>query len=148
MPFPNQPTQFQPGRSGNPKGRPPSKSITDRLREALEKSDDEGRIVADRIVAKWLERVLAGDVGALKELLNRLEGRAPHRAGGPDDAPLTVVVEYVDDWRTVPSIGDGTGVLGSLGFDADRPSSRPGAGSSVIGLDDQPAGLPDAPAGG
>jgi hypothetical protein len=88
MSFPacGQATQFRPGKSGNPSGRPKRQRLTDLLLDALDEVDEEGRSVASRIVAKWLDLILVdGDVAALKELLVRVEGRAPIKVELPLD---------------------------------------------------------------
>jgi hypothetical protein len=85
MPFPNDDTMFKPGQSGNPKGKP--KGIPHsrtRLRRLLELSQDlknpvtgevEGFTVMEQIDMKLIQKARNGDLGAMKELLDRLEGK-------------------------------------------------------------------------
>ena len=73
-------TQFKPGQSGNPSGRPASKLITDRLRARL---SDPAKL--DQVVDQWLDMIAEGDSGALRELLARTEGKVAdnvHHEGG------------------------------------------------------------------
>lgn len=59
-------SKFQPGRSGNPKGRPKgSKNRNKRLMDALEKD-------LPQLVAATKKKALTGDVAALRLLLERL----------------------------------------------------------------------------
>jgi hypothetical protein len=118
-PDPSPRTRWQPGQSGNPKGRPRTKPLTDRLREAIEAVDDEGRSVADRIVEKWIERASGGDVMALKEMLNRLEGKAPLRVEATlehdSDFDLPAILEalgLVPDPRRFPGVNSIGELLG------------------------------------
>ena len=80
MPFPNPDTQFKPGSSGNPKGRPRRRAITDLLLERLDEA------TAGGIVDSWLASIKAGDVAALRELLNRIEGKVPDRLQVAEDS--------------------------------------------------------------
>jgi hypothetical protein len=75
--MPRSDTQFQPGTSGNPGGRPRAKPITDRLRVKIEEIGEDECSFADAIVDQWLSMIADGDSGALKELVARLEGRTP-----------------------------------------------------------------------
>jgi Family of unknown function (DUF5681) len=74
-------TRFQPGQSGNPRGRPKSRRLSDMLVDALEEDGPDGRSNAQAVVDRWLDLVLHGEpsaaIAALRELLTRLEGRAP-----------------------------------------------------------------------
>jgi Family of unknown function (DUF5681) len=97
VPFPNRDTQFQPGQSGNPSGRPRTKPITDRLREALEEIGDDGRPLAEAVMRQWLSMVADGDVSALRELLDRVEGTVVQGLKHEHDGGLTIRVEYADD---------------------------------------------------
>lgn len=98
MPFPNSATQFQPGQSGNPSGRPRTKPITDRLREALEVVGEDGRSMADAVVAHWLTMVADGEVPALREMLDRVEGPITQALKHEHDGGLTIRVEYASDF--------------------------------------------------
>jgi hypothetical protein len=70
MPTPNPKYHWKPGQSGNPSGRPKTKPITDRVRAIL---DDP--VEVEKIAKQWLTSVREGNVVALKELLDRIEGR-------------------------------------------------------------------------
>lgn len=65
---------FQPGQSGNPKGRPKKgRSMTEALEAAVTPR-------ARRKIAKLvLEKALAGDPWAIAFLFDRIDGRAPLR---------------------------------------------------------------------
>ena len=70
--------EFKPGESGNPGGRPAGKSITAELRKMI----DEGNTAED--IAKVLIDLAKsigtrGQVPAIKELLERTEGKVPDK---------------------------------------------------------------------
>ena len=69
---------FQPGESGNPNGRPKGRSITAELRKLIDKGD-----TAEEL-ADILYRMSKKDLGALKELLDRTDGKVTdtHRIEG------------------------------------------------------------------
>lgn len=58
-------TKFAPGKSGNPKGRPPKANTVQVLRDKLAKD-------ADNIIASVVQAALAGDVQAAKLVLERV----------------------------------------------------------------------------
>lgn len=91
MPFPNPDTQFKPGNRANPGGRPRGRSLTARLRDLLEKGEINGKPirggkqVADLVVETIAKHALAGDLGFMKLLVERADGRlsdVPDEAAG------------------------------------------------------------------
>jgi hypothetical protein len=83
---------FQPGQSGNPGGRSKNKEWAAALRIAVNEAHEEGktklRALADKIVSEGL----AGNVQALKEIGDRIDGKVPQAliGGDDDDNPITL----------------------------------------------------------
>lgn len=98
---------FEPGRSGNPKGRP--KGLVSQLLQeygqaaelqvTIEKVDQAGKhtryssdlstgpqTVNQTIAVRLLQMALAGEIKAIREVLNRTEGRIPLPVSIPRDA--------------------------------------------------------------
>lgn len=77
-------------------GRPPKERsfanmLNIAIKEAIEGSDKTKlRLVADALV----DKAMAGDVQAIKEIADRLDGKVPQGVigGDEDDAPLSIVV--------------------------------------------------------
>ncbi len=86
MPNPEniEPHKFQEGQSGNPKGRPKgARSMTTILREMLEteiETDVDGEKVKmqfqDAIIRKLLQKASKGEIKAITEIFDRIEGKA------------------------------------------------------------------------
>lgn len=84
MPFPNEDTQFKPGQSGNPNGRPNgARSLSTTLREMLEEEIEvtvggkkEKKRFADVMIRKLLQKANEGDLRAIQEIFDRVEGKA------------------------------------------------------------------------
>jgi hypothetical protein len=73
------PYRFQKGKSGNPKGRPKSITISEAYRQSLSKlvpNDPEGRTFTQKIADLMVQRASTGDVQAAKEITDRIEGKA------------------------------------------------------------------------
>jgi hypothetical protein len=86
------PTQFKPGRSGNPGGRPKRKLITECFQRILEKpvpGDDKGRTYADQIAFAIVSEAINGNVRAAIEIADRVEGRAKQALEIVDDVDVT-----------------------------------------------------------
>lgn len=83
MSFPNPATQFPPGRSGNPGGRPKGRSLTAILREALDADTlgempiVGGKTVADVLVQAMLGHAISGDAALIREAFTRIDGKVP-----------------------------------------------------------------------
>lgn len=88
MPFPNPATQFRPGQSGNPSGRP-KKPLTDRTREKLDDPE-----VLDEIVDALIVAAATGDVAAQRLLWERIEGKLTDHV--EHEGELKIVLEYVN----------------------------------------------------
>jgi cell division GTPase FtsZ len=69
-----QPYQWKPGQTGNPKGRPRRKRITDALSEFLDAVDANGVSAAQKIAIAMIMQAMKGDIQHAKEILNRTEG--------------------------------------------------------------------------
>ena len=84
MPFPNDDTKFEKGKSGNPKGRPKgARSLSTILREMLEEPIEivvdgkkERREFREVIIRKLLKKANDGDMRAIQEIFDRVEGKA------------------------------------------------------------------------
>src|SRR5262249_33936248 len=100
VPFPNRETQFRPGQSGNPGGRPRGESLAAQLRRFLDgetetrtqgqgegQAEAKGRGVRrrrrDLLLEKLFERALQGDARLIKLIFERTDGRI---AGNIDEA--------------------------------------------------------------
>lgn len=74
------------GRSGTNKGK--DKPYRDALRRAIARAEQsESPHALDRIAEKHLAKCIEGDVGAMKELADRLDGKVPQGIGGDDELP-------------------------------------------------------------
>lgn len=78
MPFPNPQTQFPPGQSGNPLGRPKKGIITDEAILFLEEEHPRrpGKTRKRVLAEQWVKRA-AKQQPALDSLLVRVEGKVP-----------------------------------------------------------------------
>ena len=68
-------TVSETGVSGNPGGRPRDDAISDALRIQLAASFDSERSIAEEIAKKLISMALDGDLGAIREVLDRTEGK-------------------------------------------------------------------------
>lgn len=73
------PYRWKKGQSGNPSGRPKSKTLADAYRNKLEEpvpNDPEGRTWAELIAEAQVRDAVRGNVQAAREIADRTEGRA------------------------------------------------------------------------
>ena len=77
---------FPRGRSGNPGGRPKGQSITAALRAELDRpcADDPSVTQGERVAERLLGMAMAGDLAAIREVIDRTEGKAVARTGQGD----------------------------------------------------------------
>ncbi len=70
---------FKPGESGNPAGKPKGLALSEYCRRAVREvdpTDQAGRTFGEVIAERLVTQAARGDLGAVKELFDRLEGRA------------------------------------------------------------------------
>jgi hypothetical protein len=68
--------QFQPGQSGNPKGRPTERPLTASLREAL--NADDGKLI-ETLAQVSIDKALSGDFRYFREIMDRVDGKVTDR---------------------------------------------------------------------
>ncbi|MEX2218511.1 MAG: DUF5681 domain-containing protein [Phycisphaerales bacterium] len=83
------------GVSGNPGGRPRGRSVSGVLRDLLEREHN-GRELGELLAELMLKQALKGNLGFVREILDRAEGRVSDREhGGPEGgAVIYNIVEY------------------------------------------------------
>jgi hypothetical protein len=92
-------------------GRPPSeKTFANMLRIAIKEAHEDGRdklrAVADALVTK----AIAGDVGAIKEIGDRLDGKVPQGIiGGEEGDPAINMVHRIERVVVRPNAPDPNG---------------------------------------
>lgn len=85
-------TQFKPGQSGNPGGRPKQTPIADALRVALSDPSE-----LEKFISAVLKKAKKGDVKAFQAVSDRIEGK-PAQAlnlGGADGGPIVFRLERI-----------------------------------------------------
>lgn len=91
---------FEPGKSGNPGGRPKdyiSEIIRRKLLEKNVAGKPKAEIVADALIELTSDPKMRGFVPAIKELLDRMEGRVPDTHKIESDVPINIVYKQVGD---------------------------------------------------
>lgn len=84
------------------RGRPPGsldKPWKDAIRVAVNRADGDGKKLA-KLAAKLVEEALGGNITAMQEIGNRLDGKPVQPVAGDDDAPP---VRMVIEWASEPS---------------------------------------------
>jgi hypothetical protein len=139
-------SQFSPGRSGNPRGRPPKSP--DKLAEAIGKVLDaqvqykeKGRTKTatrhELRLRQLIQRAVAGDVGAAEALI-RERTRAARQSGGPQ---RVVVTDWLPD-HPGQTVGDKMALMVTGGH---RQARDGGKAEKESGERDAPGEAPEGP---
>ena len=98
--------RFQPGRSGNPSGRPKGQSLTARLRRIIDREAKDGKDYGDLVMEVLVKAALKGDMKAMGYILDRVDGKLAQpikqEISGPDGGP----VEIRDDVPDLSKLSD------------------------------------------
>lgn len=79
-------------------GRPPKeKSFANMLNIAIKEAHDEGRDKLRAVADKLVELAVSGDIQAIKEVADRLDGKVPQGiiGGDEDDPPVVTEVRRI-----------------------------------------------------
>jgi len=104
------PYRWKKGQSGNPSGRPKSKTLSDAYRHKLEEpvpNDPEGRTWAELIAVAQVRDAVRGNVQAAREIADRTEGR-PRQAIEFEDKTLSQAFERMTSEELEAYARDGT----------------------------------------
>lgn len=84
--------KFEPGQSGNRKGRPKNEqAITPLLRKLLAEKRA-GKTRAEHVVDAWIRAAEQGDINAIRSLAERVDGKPVQPISGAEDAPPLEIV--------------------------------------------------------
>ena len=90
---------FKKGQSGNPGGRPKEKPFADALRMEIAAAGEDHRALR-RVARKLIENAEAGDIRAIRELADRLDGKPIQAVDANVDVstdPLAELIKYVNE---------------------------------------------------
>ena len=86
---------FQPGQSGNPNGRPKTKPFKEALRKVIDAAGDDDTALM-RAASALLAKAQEGDVQAIKELADRLDGKVSQPIAGDEENPIRVAISRIE----------------------------------------------------
>lgn len=88
---------WQPGRTGNPNGAPKRVKIwKDAINRAIKRREDADPLALEKLADKLLAAVDAGDVAAIKEFGDRVDGKVAQAIIGDDDEPPIQTVTRIE----------------------------------------------------
>jgi hypothetical protein len=90
---------WQPSESGNPAGRPKRvKPWRDAIERAIKRREEADPQALERLAARLLRKVDEGDIAAIKEFGDRIDGKVPQAIGGDPDNPVKAELEV--SWKS------------------------------------------------
>lgn len=102
---------FQSGQSGNPGGRPKrAKLFTQSLLVALKKTDADNVEAVQRIADKLVALAESGDVQAIKEIADRVDGKPPQAIVGDNESDPVSLIHRIERVIVHPSNPDSPGL--------------------------------------
>ncbi len=83
------------GQSGNPRGRPKGRSLTDALRKLLDEGID-GKDLADALAKKAYAQAMKGDFRFFNMIMERLDGKVADQHQADHEHTITVVYKTAE----------------------------------------------------
>lgn len=95
---------WQPGQSGNPDGGRKAKLWRDAIARAIKRREETDPLALEKLADKLIVKVEDGDIAAIKEFGDRLDGK-PAQAiiGGDDDDPAIKTITRIE--IVAPDVG-------------------------------------------
>lgn len=122
---------WKPGQSGNPGGRPKRKPISDAYTAILEAKNTDGVTGAQMIALAMFKQALKGNVQAVKEITDRVEGALRQSV---DVVFGSMTDEELEQWiaEHLANAGDGADGSEAAGDEPgrDSPPTPPGEGAA------------------
>lgn len=89
---------WQPGESGNPNGQPRRVKIwRDAINRAIKRREEADPLALEKLADKLLVAVDAGDVAAIKEFGDRVDGKVAQAViGGDDEDPAIRAITKIE----------------------------------------------------
>lgn len=84
---------WQKGQSGNPDGRPKGKPWADAIRRALARREQTGGAGLNQLADKLIDAAVEGDMVAMREVADRLDGKPMQSIDAEFRGSLTSVIE-------------------------------------------------------
>lgn len=133
-------TQFQPGMSGNPNGRPRTRELAELLRSIGDELVGKGKRRhrrAERMLRKFYQRAESHSDRAAIEILDRIDGKIPqsHEVSGPDGTAIPVNIGDIDNELRSLLASAGSRISDSRG--KGKSSKVAGAEKAASGADEQ-----------
>lgn len=116
---------FQKGQSGNPGGRPKSAwTFASLLREALEKKSLDGDEVKHAVMNALVDKAVEGDVQAIKEIANRIDGMPVQKQvlAGDEENPVKIDISGILNKVYGSSNTESTGTVHPDSSETERSS--------------------------
>lgn len=99
------PASYKPGQSGNPNGRPKRDwTWSSLLEESMEEQDETGESYKKIITRKMRTLGTKGDMVAIKELMNRMDGMPTQDIKQTGNVVLNVKMIRDERKRTIPGV--------------------------------------------
>ena len=91
---------WQPGETGNPNGQPKHiKPWREAINRAIKRREQDDPQALERLADKLIAGVEAGDIAAIKEFGDRVDGKVPQAMAGADgESPVKLAVEV--SWKS------------------------------------------------
>lgn len=91
---------WQPGQSGNPNGAPKRAKIwREAINRAIKRREQDDPQALEKLADKLLAAVDAGDIAAIKEFGDRIDGKVAQAIGGDDElGPIKNILEV--SWKS------------------------------------------------
>lgn len=89
----NRATQFKQGKSGNPRGRPPGRSVSAIMKKMLNAKSGK---IAKELAQMAIDKALEGDIRYFKEILDRVGDHIIDDSDSNDQLSTTIILQDMD----------------------------------------------------